>query len=197
MTRLKFELFIQEHSTRGISSRFTDGTGRSTISYWSSPPQNLSKEYSLANAETDYLKGRYPNIKTERHAQFIRDEFKRQIAENFIETGESCFARLIPGQAVEPTPAPVITSERQARLDRLTLSFSAKHGKDFTALLFRDNDNIGRIGNDGRNFQIALLSPPSLTEMADIVIFAENLNPEFASHNMSFKIINIAPEGDE
>lgn len=63
MTRLKFELFIQEHSTRGISSRFTDGNGRSTNSYWSSPPQNLKKEYSLETAATCYLKGRYPNIK--------------------------------------------------------------------------------------------------------------------------------------
>lgn len=195
MPRLKFELFIQDGSTRGISSRFTDGAGRSTVSYWSSPPRDAANKYSLAIAATCYLKGRYPNIKTERHAQFIRDEFKRQIAEDFIEIGDNCFARLIPGEAVEPTPAPNITNERQARIDRLTLSFVAQQGKDFTAMLFRDNENIGRIGNDRHNFQIALLSPPTLTEMTDIILFAENLNPEFAAHNVSFKIINAVPEG--
>lgn len=195
MPRLQFELFIEEHSTRGISARFTDGNGRSTTTYWSSPPQNMAKEYSLQTAAICYLKGRHTNIKNERHAQFIRDEFKRQIAEDFIEVSDNRFAKLIPGQAVEPTPAPNINNERQERIDRLTLSFVAQQGKDFTAMLFRDNDNIGRIGNDGHTFQIALLSPPTLTEMTDIILFAENLNPEFAAHTVSFKIINAVPEG--
>lgn len=192
MPRLQFELFIEPGSTRGISSRFTDGNGLSSFSYWSSPPRNLKKEYSLETAATCYLKGRYGNIKTERHAQFIRDEFKRQIAENFIETGDNRFARLLTD---EPETRPAVKdNDRSLRINQLHMSVVASQGTYFTAMLFKGNDQIGRIGNDGNEFQVALLAPPTLTEMTDILLFCERLHPAYQSHYVKFKIMNGVPE---
>lgn len=195
MPRLQFELFIEPGSTRGISSRFTDGKGYSTVSYWSSPPTNLKKEYSLETAATCYLKGRYGNIKTERHAQFIRDEFKRQIAENFIEISRNQFAYLLTEET--DTPQTAQDDDRSVRVNQLHMndgSVAASQGSYFTAMLFRDGDQIGRIGNDGNEFQIALLAPPTLTEMTDILLFCERTHPMFQSHYVKFKIINVIPE---
>lgn len=75
MARLQFEMFLDEWSTqnRGICSTFTDGKGRSSTTWWSAPPSNID------NACSVYLKGRFWNVKTKRHVQFIKEQFKAQM----------------------------------------------------------------------------------------------------------------------
>lgn len=86
MARLKFEMFIDAWSAknRGISSRFTDGKGRSTVTWWSSPPG------SIDHVDIGYLKGRFSNVKTKRHEEFIKSNFKEQMKQ-FEEYEENRF----------------------------------------------------------------------------------------------------------
>jgi hypothetical protein len=75
MSRLKFEMYLDEKcvKNRGISSSFTDGKGRVSISWWSSPPD------SIDHVDIGYLKGRYSNVKTKCHEEFIKSRFKEEM----------------------------------------------------------------------------------------------------------------------
>lgn len=73
MARLKFE--IRPHvdwngKPDGYTSRFTDGNGVSTESWWSSPPA------SIDHVGPEYLPSRHPNVRTSRHDAFIKGRFK-------------------------------------------------------------------------------------------------------------------------
>lgn len=89
MGSLEFEMFIDLGSKRngGISTTFIDGKGEASTSWWSSPPDNLD------HVDKTYLKGRFPNIQTERHVQFIQKEFKAQL-KNFENYEGSKFRKL-------------------------------------------------------------------------------------------------------
>ncbi|MBY0122180.1 hypothetical protein [Bacillus sp. S/N-304-OC-R1] len=86
MARLKFEMFLSDYCTkhRGISSRFTDGKGRSTVSWWSSPPD------SIDHVDITYLQGRYGNVRTKRHEEFLKQRFKEEM-KRFEEYQENRF----------------------------------------------------------------------------------------------------------
>ncbi|WP_342510547.1 hypothetical protein MKY34_11195 [Sporosarcina sp. FSL K6-1522] len=75
MARLKFEMFVDEWSSknRGVSSTFTDGNGVESTSWWSSPPDSIS------HVDIGYLKGRYGNVKTKRHEVFIKSRFREEM----------------------------------------------------------------------------------------------------------------------
>lgn len=79
MKRLKFEMWVYEPKpgeTNGYMSRFTDGKGRFTDSWWSSPPS------SIDHVGYGYLRNphRHPNVRTEYHAEFIKWRFKVEVA---------------------------------------------------------------------------------------------------------------------
>lgn len=75
MSRLKFEMYLDENcvKNRGISSSFTDEKGIVSVSWWSSPPD------SIDHVGIGYLKGRYGNVKTEHHEEFIKSRFKEEM----------------------------------------------------------------------------------------------------------------------
>lgn len=54
-------------------AKFTDGKGQSCTHHFTSPSS------SIGHACDIYLKVKFPNVKTERHADFIRKEYKKQI----------------------------------------------------------------------------------------------------------------------
>ena len=79
MARLKFEMWRYERKPNefdGYMSRFTDGKGRYTDSWWSSPPD------SIDHVGAEYLQHgyRHPNVKTARHDEFIKRRFKEEMA---------------------------------------------------------------------------------------------------------------------
>ncbi|GKS12830.1 hypothetical protein YDYSY3_38300 [Paenibacillus chitinolyticus] len=73
MARLKFEMWKDRDGN--IMSRFTDGKGRSTDSYWASPPE------SIDHVGPEYLPQRYrhPNVKGVRHIEFVKRRFKEEV----------------------------------------------------------------------------------------------------------------------
>ncbi|MGO4540358.1 hypothetical protein [Paenibacillus sp. 2TAB19] len=74
MARLKFEMWKDRDGN--IMSRFTDGTGSSTDSYWSSPLA------SIDHVGPEYLRYNYrhPNVKNANHEVFVKKRFKEEVA---------------------------------------------------------------------------------------------------------------------
>lgn len=78
MQRLKFEMWKCERNPGefdGYISRFTDGKGKWTDSWWDSPPS------SIDHVGPEYLQQphRHPNIRDARHDAFIKRRFKEEI----------------------------------------------------------------------------------------------------------------------
>lgn len=75
MARLQFKLFKDDWcmKERGLMATFTDGKGCSTTTYFTSPSKSIN------HACSTYLKGRFSNVKTERHAEFIRAQYAEQL----------------------------------------------------------------------------------------------------------------------
>lgn len=75
MARLKFELWTNDWSKkkRGLMATFTNGNGRSTTHWFSSPSKAIN------HADTMYLREKFGNVKTERHAEFIREQYAEQL----------------------------------------------------------------------------------------------------------------------
>lgn len=71
MGRLKFEIW-PDFESNGYKSRFTDGNGVSTESWWCSPPA------SIDHVGPEYLKYNYrhPNVRNARHDTFVKARFK-------------------------------------------------------------------------------------------------------------------------
>ena len=80
MKRLKFEMWPYKEKTdsevNGYMSRFTDGKGRYTDSWWCSPPS------SIDHVGSEYLPQphRHPNVANKRHDSFIKHQFKLEMA---------------------------------------------------------------------------------------------------------------------
>jgi hypothetical protein len=79
MVRLKFEMWHYEPKpgeTDGYISRFTDGKGNWTESWWSSPPT------SIDHVGPEYLpqRHRHPNVRLASHHTFIKRRYKEEIA---------------------------------------------------------------------------------------------------------------------
>jgi hypothetical protein len=79
MASLKFEMWKYERKPGefdGYISRFTDGKGDWTESWWSSPPEDI------AHAGREYLQNphRHPNVRTVRHDEFVKRRFKEEMA---------------------------------------------------------------------------------------------------------------------
>lgn len=79
MSILQFEIYQDDFckGNRGIMMKFTDGAKRSRTSYFSGPPINID------HVDIEYLKGRFNNVKTPRHEEFIKAEYKKQLKEKF------------------------------------------------------------------------------------------------------------------
>lgn len=75
MARLKFRLWKDDWciKERGIMATFTDGKGRDCTHWFSSPSKSIN------HACKDYLEGKFSNVRTERHAEFIRESYAEQI----------------------------------------------------------------------------------------------------------------------
>jgi hypothetical protein len=79
MTRLKFEMWPYrdkpDSEVNGYMSRFTDGKGNYTDSWWCSPPA------SIDHVGPEYLpqRHRHPNVRNDRHIVFIKQKFKEEI----------------------------------------------------------------------------------------------------------------------
>lgn len=58
---------------RGICSTFTDGKGRRSTTWWSSPPD------SIDHADISYLRGRFGSGLTKYHEKFIKQRFKEEM----------------------------------------------------------------------------------------------------------------------
>lgn len=73
MKRLKFEMWKDRDGK--IFSRFTDGKGRYTDSWWGNPP------LSIDHVGPEYLKQthRHPNVRNDRHIEFIKRSFKEEV----------------------------------------------------------------------------------------------------------------------
>ena len=71
---LSFEMYLDQFciENRGICSKFTDGKGIESITWWSSPPE------SIDHVDIGYIKGRHGNVKTVRHEEFIKRRFKEE-----------------------------------------------------------------------------------------------------------------------
>lgn len=80
MARLRFEMWPYvvgpEAKTDGYMSRFTDGKGNYTDSWWCSPPE------SIDHVGPEYLpqRHRHPNVRNARHIEFIKRRFKEEMA---------------------------------------------------------------------------------------------------------------------
>ncbi|QJC52736.1 hypothetical protein HGI30_14980 [Paenibacillus albicereus] len=80
MARLKFEMWPYrdkpDGKIDGYMSRFTDGTGRWTDSWWASPPA------SIDHVGPEYLRQRHrhPNVASARHDDFIKRRFRECVA---------------------------------------------------------------------------------------------------------------------
>lgn len=85
MGKLSFKIF-QIFNDSGVKLSFTDGKGRERSTYFGSPPS------SIDHVGLEYLQGRFANVKTARHDEFIKSEYKRLIAiGNFPSEYESDF----------------------------------------------------------------------------------------------------------
>lgn len=78
MTRLKFEMWRYEPKPGefdGYMTRFTDGKGSWTDSWWCSPPG------SIDHVGPEYLKNphRHPNVRNARHENFIKQRYKEEV----------------------------------------------------------------------------------------------------------------------
>ena len=75
MARLKFEMFLDDfcRKERGICTTFTDGKGRKSTTWWSSPPE------SIDHVDISYLRGRFGNGLTKHHEKFIKICFKKEM----------------------------------------------------------------------------------------------------------------------
>ncbi|MDF2649576.1 MAG: hypothetical protein K0Q73_5381 [Paenibacillus sp.] len=75
-SRLKFVIFKALARDRGVISRFTDGTGHFTQSWWDAPPT------SIDHVGPEYLRQphRHPNVRNTRHIEFIKRRYKEEIA---------------------------------------------------------------------------------------------------------------------
>lgn len=76
MARLKFEMWVhvpKPGETDGYMSRFTDGKGLFTDSWWSSPPA------SIDHVGPEYLvqRHRHPNVR--RNHDFIKMRYKEEM----------------------------------------------------------------------------------------------------------------------
>lgn len=73
--RLQFYFYLDRwcEQSRGLCSVFIDGKGRETTSWWSSPPP------SIDHVDITYLQGRHPNVRTQRHVEFIKEQFKEDL----------------------------------------------------------------------------------------------------------------------
>ncbi len=79
MARLKFEMWPYRNpdgQLNGYMSRFTDGKGRSTDSWWCSPPA------SIDHVGPEYLRQRHrhPNVANAKHDAFIKHRFRECVA---------------------------------------------------------------------------------------------------------------------
>ncbi|URJ46398.1 hypothetical protein MF628_000928 [Paenibacillus polymyxa] len=74
MSRLKFEMWKHDPKYGGYMSRFTDGKGKWTDSWWSSPPP------SIDHVGREYIPNRHPNVRTTQHDQYIKNRFKEEMA---------------------------------------------------------------------------------------------------------------------
>jgi len=78
LARLKFEMwvYLDKDQLNGIMSRFTDGRGIFTDSWWSSAPQ------SIDHVGPEYLRQRHrhPNVRNAKHDAFIKSRFKEEMA---------------------------------------------------------------------------------------------------------------------
>lgn len=77
--RLKFEMWPHvdtKGQPNGYMSRFTDGAGRDTESWWCSPPA------SIDHVDPEYLpqRHRHPNVANRRHESFIKRRFAEEMA---------------------------------------------------------------------------------------------------------------------
>ena len=75
MARLKFKLWKDDwcEKERGLMATFTDGKGRSPTHWFSSPSKSIN------HADTMYLQDKSGNVRTERHAEFIREQYAKQL----------------------------------------------------------------------------------------------------------------------
>jgi hypothetical protein len=80
MGRLMFEMWPYrdklDGEVNGYMSRFTDGKGIYTDSWWCSPPA------SIDGVGPEYLpqRHRHPNVRNDRHVEFIKRLYKEEIA---------------------------------------------------------------------------------------------------------------------
>lgn len=79
MQRLQFEMWQYEPKPGefdGFMSRFTDGNGKWTDSWWSSPPP------SIDHVGPEYLKNphRHPNVIYDRQIVFVKRRYKEEYA---------------------------------------------------------------------------------------------------------------------
>ncbi|MGF6352462.1 hypothetical protein ABIE27_000358 [Paenibacillus sp. 4624] len=74
MSRLKFQMWKAEPRYGGYMSLFTDGKGVWTESWWSSPPS------SIDHVGREYIPNRHPNVKNLRHDQFVKQQYKQEMA---------------------------------------------------------------------------------------------------------------------
>ncbi|WP_135553308.1 hypothetical protein [Paenibacillus cymbidii] len=80
--RLKFEMWPHiPHGKpqNGYMTRFTDGKGRDTESWWSSPPM------SIDHVGPEYLQQRHRNCLNARHDAFIKRRYKEEIVKYRME----------------------------------------------------------------------------------------------------------------
>ncbi|MRX54823.1 hypothetical protein GJU41_12645 [Bacillus idriensis] len=78
MKRLKFEMWRYERKPGefdGVMSRFTDGKGTWSDSWWCSPPK------SIDHVGEEYLQQphRHPNVRTKIHDTFIKRRYKEEM----------------------------------------------------------------------------------------------------------------------
>ena len=77
--RLQFAMWKYHRSPDnydGVISRFTDGKGVMTDSWWSSPPEDID------HVGIEYLSQphRHPNVKTVKHEESVKRRFKEEMA---------------------------------------------------------------------------------------------------------------------
>lgn len=73
MARLKFEMWRHSPEGGGIMFSFTDGNGNRAETWFGAPPGSIDHVCLV------YLKNRFPNVKNDRHCQFIKRRYKEEI----------------------------------------------------------------------------------------------------------------------
>jgi hypothetical protein len=73
--RLQFIMYIDDFCLKngGISSKFINGNGDWSTSWWSSPPEDID------HVSLDYIQDRYSTARTKRHEEFIKQRFKEEM----------------------------------------------------------------------------------------------------------------------